>query len=41
VQPTTEMRDIIVKIMVEFLSILAVATKEIHQYRISGFLLYN
>jgi hypothetical protein len=41
VQPTTEMRDIIIKIMVEVFSILAIATKEINQYRISGFLLYN
>ena len=37
VQPTTEMRDIIIKIIVEVLSILAIATKEINQYRISGF----
>jgi hypothetical protein len=41
VQPTAEMRDIIVKIIVEVISILAIATKEINQYRISGFLLYN
>jgi hypothetical protein len=41
VQPTTEMRDIILKIMVEVLSILAIATKEINQHRMSGFLLYN
>ena len=41
VQPTTEMRDIIVKIMVEVFSILAIATKEINQHRMSGFLLYN
>ena len=41
VQPTTEMRDIIVKIMVEVFSILAIATKEINQHRISGFLLHN
>ena len=41
VQPTTEMRDIIIKIMVEVLSILAIATKEINQYRMSGFLLYD
>jgi len=33
VQPTTEMRDIIIKIMVEFLSILAIATKEINRHR--------
>jgi hypothetical protein len=37
VQPTTEMRDIIIKIMVEVLSILAIATKEINQNRMSGF----
>jgi hypothetical protein len=41
VQPTTGMRDIIVKIMVEVLSILAIVTKEINQRRMSGFLLYN
>jgi hypothetical protein len=41
VQPTAEMRDIIVKIMVEVLSILAIATKEISRYRMSGFLHYN
>jgi hypothetical protein len=39
VQPTTEMRDIIIKIMVDVLSILAIATKEINQHRMSGFLL--
>jgi hypothetical protein len=37
VQPTTEMRDIIIKIMVEVLSILAIATREINQHRMSGF----
>ena len=41
VQPTTEMRDIIIKIMVEVFSILAIATKEINRYRMSGFLLYT
>jgi hypothetical protein len=41
VQPTIEMGDIIIKIMVEVLSILAIATKEIRQHRLSGFLLYN
>jgi hypothetical protein len=35
------MRDIIIKIMVEVLSILAIATKEINQHRMSGFLLYT
>jgi len=39
VQPTAEMKDIIVKIMVEVLSILAIATKEINQHQMSGFLL--
>ena len=41
VQPTTEMRDLIIKIIIEVFSILAIATKEIHQYRISGFLLHD
>src|SRR6266852_1518578 len=41
VQTTAGMRDIIIKIMVEIFSILAIATKEINQYRMSGFLLYN
>ncbi len=41
VQPTAEMKDIILKIMVEVLSILAIATKEINHHRISVFLLYN
>ena len=35
VQPTTAMTDIIVKIMVEILSILAIATKDIKQRRAS------
>jgi hypothetical protein len=35
------MRDIIIKIIVEVLSILAIATKEINQYRISGFHMYD
>jgi hypothetical protein len=35
VSPTPEMIDIIVKIMVEVLSILAIATKEIKQGRTS------
>jgi hypothetical protein len=35
VQPTTEMTDIIIQIMVEVLSILGIATKEIKQGRIS------
>ena len=41
VEPTTGMREIIAKIMVEVLSILTIATKEIHRQRMSGFLLYN
>ena len=35
VRPTTAMTDIIVKIMVEILSILAIATKDIKQRRAS------
>jgi len=35
VSPTPEMTDIIVKIMVEVLSILAIATKEMKQSRMS------
>jgi hypothetical protein len=35
VSPTPEMIDIIVKIMVEVLSILAIATKEMKQSRMS------
>jgi hypothetical protein len=38
VEPTSEMRDIIIKIMVEVLSILAIATKEINRHSMSGFL---
>ncbi|KAI0287835.1 hypothetical protein BC826DRAFT_1042229 [Russula brevipes] len=41
VSPTPEMTDMIVKIMVEVLSILALATKEIKNGRISEFLLYQ
>ena len=41
VSPTNEMKNIIAKMLVEVLSILAIATKEINQYRIGGFLLYN
>ena len=41
VQPTTEMMDVIIKIMVEVFSILAITTKEINRYRMSEFLLYN
>ena len=38
-QPTTEMIDIIIQIMVEVLSILGIATKEIKQGRISKYLM--
>ena len=36
---TTEMMDIIIQIMVEALSILGIATKELRQGRMSKFLL--
>jgi len=36
VPPTSEMMDVMVKIMVEVLSILGIATKDIRQGRISG-----
>ena len=35
VQPTTEMMDTIIQIMVEILSILGIATKEIKESRLS------
>jgi hypothetical protein len=38
---TTEMLDIIIQIMVEVLSILGIATKEIKQGRMSKCLLYK
>jgi len=38
VQPTTEMKNIIIKILVEVLSTLAIATNEVNQGRTSGFL---
>ena len=41
VRPTTEMMDIIVQIIVEVLSILGIATKEMKQSRISTYLLYK
>ena len=41
VAPTPEMMDIIAKIMVEVLSILAIATKEIKQGRTSEYLIYK
>ena len=39
--PTTEMVDMIVQIMVEVLSILGIATKEIKKSRISKYFLQN
>jgi hypothetical protein len=39
-EPTSEMMDIIVQIMVEVLSILGIATKEIKQSRLSKYSLY-
>jgi hypothetical protein len=41
VAPTTEMMDIIMKIMVEMLTILAIATKEIKQGRMSEFFVHG
>jgi hypothetical protein len=41
VRPTPEMMDIIIQIMVEVLSILGIATKEIQQGRMSKCLLYR
>jgi hypothetical protein len=41
VPPATEMMDIIIQIMVEVLSILGIATKEIKQGRMSKHLLYK
>ena len=38
---TTEMMDMIIQIMVEVLSILGIATREIKQGRISKYLLYK
>ena len=39
--PTTEMMNIIIRIMVEVLSILGIATKEMKQSRMSKYLLYK
>ena len=39
--PTTEMMDIIIQIMVEVLSILGIATKEIKQGRMSEYIAYK
>jgi hypothetical protein len=41
VVPTPEMMDIIMKIMVEVLAILAIATKEIKEGRTSKFFVYE
>jgi hypothetical protein len=41
VAPTPEMTDIIIKIMVEVLSILGIATREMKQSRMSEYFLYN
>ena len=41
VRPTTEMMGIIVQILVEVLSILGIATKEMKQGRISKYLAYK
>ena len=38
---TTEMMDIIIQTMVEVLSILGIATREIKQKRLSKYLLYK
>ena len=41
IPPTVAMTDIVVKIMVEFLSTLAVATKQVKQGQLSEFILAN
>ena len=41
VPPTTEMMDIIIRIIVEVLSILGIATKEIKQGRMSEYFAYK
>jgi hypothetical protein len=41
VPPTTEMMDMIIQIIVEVLSILGIATKEIKQGRLSEYFRYN
>jgi len=38
VSPTTEMMDMLIQIMIEVLSILGIATKEIKQGRLSEYL---
>ena len=40
-EPCSEMMDIIIQIMVEVLSILGIATKEINQSRLSKYSLYK
>ena len=40
-EPTSEMMDIIVQIMVEVLSILGIVTEEIKQSRLSRYSLYK
>jgi len=40
-QPISEMMDIIIQIIVEVLSILGIATKEIKQSRLSKYMLYK
>jgi hypothetical protein len=41
VPPTTAMMDMIIQIMVEVLSILGIATKEIKQGRMSEYFVYK
>jgi hypothetical protein len=40
VPPTTEMMDMLIQIMVEVLSILGIATKEIKQGRLSEYFIF-
>ena len=40
-QPTAEIMDIIIEIVIEVISILGIATKEIKQGRISNYSLYE
>jgi len=40
-QPTSEMMEIIIQMMVEVISVLGVATKEIKESRLSKYLLYK
>ena len=41
VPSTNEMKEIIIRIMVEALSILAIVTKDINQCRMSGLFMYE